>query len=204
MIYEIINTASVSSLFAQWEETLIWSCLQGTMGKIYADDLNNPTAAMAIIGDFTFFAGKPNIEIVSYKPNWCTQNFMIMVPQNENWQNTITHFYGEKAKIVSRYATKKEPDIFDKEKLQKAIAFFRGSSLFYSFSYCNCRLSLTPERSLITSPARIRPATDGTNAMLPGMSLRSVHFLAAPGGQMQCVLQLMLISSSGRMDFSSE
>lgn len=122
MIYEIINTASVSSLFAQWEETLIWSCLQGTMGKIYADDLNNPTAAMAIIGDFTFFAEKPNIEIVSYKPDWCTQNFMIMVPQNENWQNTITHFYGEKAKIVSRYATKKEPDIFDKEKLQKAIA----------------------------------------------------------------------------------
>lgn len=96
MIYEIINTASVSSLFAQWEETLIWSCLQGTMGKIYADDLDNPTAAMAIIGDFTFFAGKPNIEIVSYKPDWCTQNFMIMVPQNENWQNTITHFYGKK------------------------------------------------------------------------------------------------------------
>ena len=44
----------------------------------------------------------------------------------------------------------------------------------------------------------------GTNATLPGISRRSVHFLAAPGGQMQFVRQLMLIFSSGRRDFSSE
>lgn len=122
MIYEIIDTKNASMLFGEWEESLIWSCLQGIMGKIYVDDLNKPTSAMAIIGDFAFFAGKPNIELVSYKPDWCTQNFMIMVPQNEHWQTTITRFYGERAKIVSRYATKKEPNIFDKEKLEKAVA----------------------------------------------------------------------------------
>ena len=33
-------------------------------------------------------------------------------------------------------------------------------------------------RSFTTSPARIRPATDGTNAILPGISLLWVHFLA--------------------------
>ncbi len=121
MIYEMIDTNNVSSLFGKWEETLIWSCLQGIMGKIYADDLNKPTAAMAVIGDFTFFAGKPSIELVSYKPVWCTQNFMIMVPQNEHWKSIITQFYGEKAKIVSRYAIKKESHIFDKKKLEKAI-----------------------------------------------------------------------------------
>lgn len=122
MIYEITNTNIVLSLFGQWEETLIWSCLQGIMGKIYADDLNAPTSAMAVIGDFTFFAGKPNTELISYKPGWCTQNFMIMVPQNEQWQNMIIHFYGEKANVVSRYAIKKEPHIFDKEKLEKITA----------------------------------------------------------------------------------
>ena len=52
MVYEITGTNNVSSLFGKWEETLIWSCLQGIMGKIYADDLNAPTAAMAMIGDF--------------------------------------------------------------------------------------------------------------------------------------------------------
>lgn len=122
MIYELTDTNKASSLFGKWEETLIWSCLQGIMGKIYADDGNNPTAAMAILGDFAFFAGKPNIELVSYKPGWCTQNFMIMVPQNKHWQNIITQLYGERAKIISRYAIKKEPDIFDKEKLEKAAA----------------------------------------------------------------------------------
>lgn len=62
------------------------------------------------------------MELVSYKPVWCTQTFMIMVPQNEPWKSLITQFHGEKAKIVSRYAIKKEPHIFDKEKLEKAVA----------------------------------------------------------------------------------
>ena len=122
MVYEITDMNNVSSLFGKWEETLIWSCLQGIMGKIYADNLNTPTAAMAIIGDFTFFAGKPNIELVSYKPDWCTQSFMIMVPQNEFWKNAILNFYGKRATVISRYAIKKEPHIFDKEMLEKAVA----------------------------------------------------------------------------------
>ena len=122
MVYEITDTSNVSSLFVKWDETLIWSCLQGMMGKIYADNLNTPTAAMAMIGDFSFFAGKPNIELVSYKPDWCTQNFMIMVPQNEFWKNAIINFYGKRATVISRYATKKEPHIFDIEKLEHAAA----------------------------------------------------------------------------------
>lgn len=122
MIYEITNPNNVSSLFGKWEETIIWSCLQGIMGKIYADDLNNPTAAMAILGDFTFFSGKPSVELVSYKPDWCTQDFMTMVPQNEEWKKIIVQCYGNKAKIVSRYAIKKELDVFNKKKLEEAVS----------------------------------------------------------------------------------
>lgn len=122
MIYEITDTSSVSPLFDGWEETLIWSCLQGVMGKIYADDLNRPATAMAVLGDFTFFAGKPSIEFVSYRPVRHTQSSMILVPQNDHWKNIITQFYGKKAKMISRYATKKEPHIFDKEKLERAAA----------------------------------------------------------------------------------
>lgn len=121
MVCEVTNNKNISDLFGKWEETLIWSCLQGIMGKLYADDLDSPTAAMAVLGDFIFFAGKPNMELVSYKPAWCKQSFMIMVPQNENWQNAIISCYGSKAKVVSRYAIKKEPDIFDKNKLEKVI-----------------------------------------------------------------------------------
>ena len=48
------------------------------------------------------------------------------------------------------------------------------------------------------------PATDGTNATLPGISRRSVHLWAAPGGQIQFVRQLIAMSSIGLVGFSSE
>lgn len=38
MIYEIDNKEIVSGIFGDWNETIIWSCLQGVMGHIYADD----------------------------------------------------------------------------------------------------------------------------------------------------------------------
>lgn len=131
MVYEITDTHKCLHLFGKWDETLIWSCLQGIMGKIYGDDLNNPTAAMAVLGDFTFFAGEPNAELVSYKPGFCTGDFMIMVPQNAHWESMITQIYQKRAKIISRYAIKKEPDIFDLEKLARAASSVpKGYELF--------------------------------------------------------------------------
>ncbi len=131
MPYEITDARKVADLFGEWEETLIWSCLQGVMGKIYANDLHQPTAAMAVIGDFTFFAGKPDPALAAYKPAWCKQNYMILVPQNERWQETILQVYGDRAKLVSRYATKKEPGIFDLQKLKQTVA-----SLPEGYSLC--------------------------------------------------------------------
>ena len=39
MVYEMANPSTASALFDGWEETLIWSCLQGVMGKIYVTDM---------------------------------------------------------------------------------------------------------------------------------------------------------------------
>ena len=50
----------------------------------------------------------------------------------------------------------------------------------------------------------IRPATAGTNAVLPGTCLRWVHLRAVPGGQMQFWRQLIAISSIGVMAGSLE
>jgi len=106
-------------LFGQWEETIIWSCLQGVMGEIYTDEQGE--AAMAILGDFAFFAGKPNEELLRFKPSSCKRDFIIMVPQNEEWAALIEKCYGEKATKVSRYAIKKEQDVFDRERLRQAV-----------------------------------------------------------------------------------
>jgi GNAT superfamily N-acetyltransferase len=121
MIFEVEETSSVENLFGDWQETLIWSCLQKVMGRVYADDLQDPRSSMAILGDFAFFAGKPCKELVLYKPNWFTQNFIIMVPQNDEWAELIEDSYGDKAKKVIRYAMKKEVDNFDVNKLQAIV-----------------------------------------------------------------------------------
>ena len=55
------------------------------------------------------------------KPEWCKQKFIIMVPQNEEWAEIIESCFGENAKKVTRYAIKKEPDVFDRAALQKVV-----------------------------------------------------------------------------------
>ncbi len=121
MVYEIHRMDCVKPLFDGWEESIIWSCLQGVMGRVYANDQKKPTAAMAILGDFCFLAGTSNVEMASYKPEWCKQDFMIMVPQNQGWADEIEAVYGTRAKKVMRYAIKKEQGIFDREYLKDII-----------------------------------------------------------------------------------
>ena len=119
---KIQDTNKAERLFRDWQETIIWSCLQGIMGSIYAEDTEEPASAVAILGDFCFLAGKPDSKLLSYKPEECKQNFIIMVPQSNEWADLIEKFYGEKAKKVMRYATKKEGNIFDRTLLQNIIA----------------------------------------------------------------------------------
>lgn len=57
-----------------------------------------------------------------------------------------------------------------------------GPIIFQPVTFCPSPFS---PRSFTTSPAMIRPATDGTKALLPGTCRLCVHFLAVPGGQMQ-------------------
>lgn len=116
MLFELENTSKIKALFTGWEETMIFSCLQKIMGKIYVTDLENPKSAFAFVGCFGFYAGKPDMEIVRKKP----ESFTIMVPQNKEWAQVIEECYPS-AKRVTRYAIKKDT-IFDKIKLQNEIS----------------------------------------------------------------------------------
>jgi len=84
------------------------------MGHIYANKESKPTAAVAILGDFSFFAGSPDMELVSCHE----QPMRILVPQNQAWADMIEAVYGTRAVKVSRYAIKKEPNVFDLKYLQ--------------------------------------------------------------------------------------
>lgn len=141
MVRKAVDNKKASHLFAGWQETLIWSCLQDVMGCVYVDSPDNPESAMALLGDFCFLAGRPDKELVCYKPEGWKRNFVIMVPENQEWGELIEACFGERAEKVSRYATKKEPDVFDRRKLKRAVELLpEGYTLKMMdkelFSYC--------------------------------------------------------------------
>ncbi len=120
----------VSPLFEGWQETLIWSCLQGVMGSVYGKEILGQetgrdtgttfSSAMAVLGDFAFPAGQPDVELISYRPEGKAWDFMILAPETEAWEAAIREYFGERARKVVRYALKKEPDVFDRKRLQRA------------------------------------------------------------------------------------
>ena len=118
MIYKLENPSRAAELFGDWEETILWSCLQGIMGRIYVDDVDNPAAAKAVLGDFVFLAGMPNEELVRHEI-W---KGLILVPQNEAWAQCIEQTLGATVQNALRYAILKEENVFDKEKLQQFAA----------------------------------------------------------------------------------
>ena len=103
MIYELTDPSKVKPIFEGWNETLIYSCLQKVMGKIFVTDSDSPASAMAYVGCFAFYAGVPDRELVMAKP----KGFVIMTPQNKEWEDCIEACFPA-AKKVTRYAIKKD------------------------------------------------------------------------------------------------
>ncbi|HEM3177880.1 TPA: GNAT family N-acetyltransferase [Streptococcus suis] len=109
----------VASLFGDWPETLIWTCLEGTMGQVYVDDSQSPQSALALYGRQSFFgflAGQPHRDLLKI----CEGKDMILVPQNQNWSDLIEGTYGDGIRSFTRYATKKDTE-FDLGYLQSFV-----------------------------------------------------------------------------------
>ncbi len=107
----------IAPLFSGYSDTLIFSCLQGYMGNAWTDDIDNPKSAQIITADFCFFSGEPNAELVKNTQSEC----IYMIPPNEAWCNLIEQEHKDNFNRFMRYSIKKEPGIFDREKLQKYI-----------------------------------------------------------------------------------
>lgn len=59
-----MNNEKAAALFKNWNEALIWSCLQGYMGTMIVDDESDPKSAIIDNGDFSFCAGIPNEDLL--------------------------------------------------------------------------------------------------------------------------------------------
>jgi GNAT superfamily N-acetyltransferase len=81
---------------------------------------------MINVGDFCFFAGRPNPALFR-----SVSGFKILIPKDKPWEDLIESYYGSRVNKISRYAIKKEPDVFDKEKLA---AYVNGLNGCYELS----------------------------------------------------------------------
>ncbi len=117
MIYELSNTSKAEHLFAGIDDSMVRSCLQGMMGgKIYVTDPEAPTAAMAFLAEFAFFAGEPDRELASFKP----EGVVGLVPPDEGWSALIEGCWPD-VTPVTRYAIRKNTR-FNQEKLEAIVA----------------------------------------------------------------------------------
>ena len=113
MVYRLEDTSKVRDIFAGWEDTCVWSCLQKVMGTILVTDPEVPKSAMAYVGCFAFCTGEPDRELLLGKPD----GFFVMVPENEAWCTAIEECFPG-CKRVTRYAIRKDTK-FDRAVLTK-------------------------------------------------------------------------------------
>lgn len=151
---EGLELIEARKIFGDWQETILWSCLDEVMGEVFVPD-DVPEGAVAAegaeyregagaaagtdtlegaviqasaaawLGDFCLLGGRPNagfVRDICARMKKIGQRFLIMVPQDEVWADCIAETQETKAKPVMRYAIKKEPDVFDTEKLNQAVA----------------------------------------------------------------------------------
>ena len=113
--------AAARPLFGAWEETLIESCLDGSMGEVLAGCVAPVRAAVARLGDFAFLAGDaqdPAAEALARGLlAGAAHPYLLAVPQDERWAALVRRVHPGRWRRVARYATKKDPQAFDRARL---------------------------------------------------------------------------------------
>ena len=107
---------SAAPLFAGWDKTMVWTCLQGHMGTVVSDGHAPPESALCAVGDFCFFAGRPDPELARQADR------PILVPRTSDWEPVLRGVWGPRLTPFFRYALKAEPGDFDPERLAACTA----------------------------------------------------------------------------------
>lgn len=115
----------MKEFFKTSQDALVWCCKQGIMGNIYYDNHENPRSAMAVLGDFTYFDGEPSEELALFWPPKAKKDYRIFVPCSKEWEEILEKCYEGKIRKITRYAMKKERDVFQKEQLKRKRLIFR-------------------------------------------------------------------------------
>ena len=116
-VYQVQDNKTIAHLFEGWEETMIYSYLQGYMGEAYTTNLDEPKNAMIKVGDLCFFAGMVDESLLYFVKDFIS----ILVPKDKCWEKKIEEVL-PMAKKRKRYATKKDNTTFNKQHLKEIVS----------------------------------------------------------------------------------
>lgn len=102
----IENQKILERVFGNTQKTMVRSCCEKIMGKVYGKEGERLDSAMAVLGDFTFFAGKPDEVLIAYWPKESRETYRILVPQDAEWEGMIEQYYGTRCRKITRYRMK--------------------------------------------------------------------------------------------------
>ncbi len=122
-LIRLSNPRVAASLFEGWQETLIWSALEGAMGCIWAVS-EQPEAALCQTGDFLFLAGRAEeTQTRLLLETWQKEKggFEIIVPREEACGALIEEIFGKEAKAGERCAFCKGGERFDPAALRQMV-----------------------------------------------------------------------------------
>lgn len=111
----------VNSLCEDREEVLIQSALEGSTGHVWMPVMNKPSYCLVQQGDFSYLIGIPpkaakSLELREAILDFCNHGFII--PGDELWDNWLEENFLGEYRVISRYATQKGCEHFDKEQLE--------------------------------------------------------------------------------------
>ncbi len=113
----------LAPVFDGWQETMLWSALEGAHGTAAADRLPGPAAGRIQVGDFCFFAGDPaaagSRELAETARPAGSRTFFLAIARDPSWNHLLESVWGGKAKKTLRYATEKDPSVFDRAYLTR-------------------------------------------------------------------------------------
>ncbi len=117
--------SQIEPLFRGIEDSMVLSYLQGYMGDGYVNHLQNPSAALIISGEYSFFGGNPNSEdalelikqLFSVNPSECS---VCIFPEEEPlWEQVLLSVKENHPTLVPRFGIVQKDYCFDEKILEK-------------------------------------------------------------------------------------
>lgn len=112
-------------MFERIYDTVMLSCLQGHMGEVFVDNIENPNGAILYCGSFVFIEGKKIedelIEYIKVILDSSGLDSLLIISKVDDIGELLEKVPGTKLSKTLRHAIEKKDEEFDLEKLQSIV-----------------------------------------------------------------------------------